>query len=117
MPRHTVQHVARLDVADDHEDLVVRHVALVVEVDDRLVRGAIEDLEIADHRVPRWMDRVDRTVEKVGHHVPPVVFVVGQLAANDLQFPRNSLGSKVMYCMASAMSSMAVATLRDGQSM
>ena len=42
----------RLHVAHDHEHLVVGHVALVVEVDDRLVRRAVEHFEVADHRMP-----------------------------------------------------------------
>ena len=80
-----VQHVLRLHVAHHDENLVVGHVALVVEVDDRLVRRAVEHLQVSDHRVPDRMDRVDRQVELVGQHVAAVVFVVGQLAADDLQ--------------------------------
>ena len=92
LPRHVVQHLLRLHVADDHEDLVVGNVAFVIEVDDRLVRGAVEHLEISDHRMPGRMDRVDRQVQQVVHDVPPIDLVVGQFAANDFQLAGKLLG-------------------------
>ena len=57
----------------------------MIEVDDRLVGRAVEDFQVADHRVAHGTGRVDRGVQQVVQHAPAIRLVVGQLAAHDLQ--------------------------------
>ncbi len=89
MPVHsfaTRSSASRAKIADDDEHLVVGHIALVVKVDDRLVRRAIEDFEISDDRAVRGVDGVDRAVEHLVQHAAALDLVVGQLSPHDAEF-------------------------------
>ena len=79
------EHLRRGHVADDHEHLVVRHVPLAVEIDDRAVRGGTEHVEVADHRAARRVVRIDDLLQQRAQHPLAVHFAVGQLAADHLQ--------------------------------
>ncbi len=79
-----IEHFAGLYVAHNHENLVVRHVAVVVKIHDRLISGLVEHVQVADDRIPGGTDHVERLVEHIPEHVLAVDFVVGQFAAHDL---------------------------------
>ncbi len=79
-------HGIGIDIADHDEEHIVRHVTALVVGHHFIALQAVEDVEIADDRMPAGMFAESGGEERLAAHAIRVVHAHGEFAADDLLF-------------------------------